>query len=76
MSREAEPYEGMVQSLDVLVQTALNDEDLSSRLGAIASLARHAQEDVRVKETLSQLAHSDSNPQVQGAASAVLAGME
>lgn len=71
-----EPAEDVVQPLDVVIQTAVSNEDLSSRLRAIEYLGRHAREDAKVTEILSQLAHTDSNPQVQDVASAVLAGIE
>jgi len=70
------PDEETAQALEVVIQTALNDEDLSSRLGAIEYLGHYAQEDPRVKAILSQLAQSDNNPQVQDVASAMLEGME
>jgi hypothetical protein len=62
--------------LDTALQAALSDGDSSSRLRAIAHLGQYAQEDSRVEAVLSNLARSDPNPQVQEAASEVLAGME
>lgn len=66
------PDVDIAQPLDVVIQTAMNDEDLSSRLSAIEYLGYHVQEDPRAKVILSRLARSDANPQVQDAASAML----
>ncbi|HJY82977.1 MAG TPA: HEAT repeat domain-containing protein [Candidatus Binatia bacterium] len=62
--------------LDTVIQTAMNDDDLSVRLEAIARLKQDAQEDPRVKATLSHIARNDSDPQVRDAASNALAEME
>ena len=74
--RAEEPVKEIAQPLEVVIQTALSDEDLASRLSAIEYLGEHAQEDLRVREVLSRLARSDSNPQVQDIASAVLGTVE
>jgi hypothetical protein len=71
-----EPAEDRAPPLDTVIQTAMSGQDLYSRLSAIESLGRHAQEDARIREILSDLTHTDSNPQVREIASAVLAGRE
>jgi hypothetical protein len=67
-----EPSEDVAPPLEILIQTAVSDEDHSLRLSAIESLGEHAQENLRVREILSHLAHNDSNPQVRDIASAML----
>ncbi len=62
------------QSVEQLMGKALQQTDASTRLMAIAYLGAYAQEDGRVQETL-QLLAKDSDPQVQEAAAAVLAGI-
>jgi hypothetical protein len=69
-----EPIDAM--PLETVIQTAMNDDDLSVRLEAIARLKQDAQEDPRVKVTLSHIARNDSDPQVRDAASNALAEME
>jgi hypothetical protein len=58
--------------LDSLIQTAMHDQDTSVRLDAITQLGGYAQEDPLAKTTLSQVAHSDSIPQVREAAAELL----
>lgn len=62
------------QSVEQLMGKALQQTDASTRLMAIAYLGAYAQEDGRVQQTL-QLLAKDSDPQVQEAAAAVLAGI-
>ena len=64
------------ESLETLIQTALYDQDPLVRLDAITQAGGYAQKDPGVKAILSHIAHTDRNPQVQEAASEVLAGME
>jgi type II secretory pathway component GspD/PulD (secretin) len=62
--------------LDSLIETALHDQDMSVRLDAITQLGGYAQEDQRVETILSQVAHSDSNPQLRKSAAELLQNME
>lgn len=64
------------QDLDSLIETALHEQDMSVRLDAITQLGGYAQEDPLAETTLSQVAHSDSNPQVREAAAELLQNME
>jgi hypothetical protein len=71
-----QPADVSIQPLNVTIETAMSDADLSSRLKAIEDLGRYAQEDTRVRHVLSDLVHNDSNPQVRDVASTTLAGIE
>jgi hypothetical protein len=71
-----QPAEVTEQPLDLAIETAMSDEDLSSRLRAIEDLGHYAQEDARARQILSGLVHNDSNPQVRDVASTALAGTE
>ena len=62
--------------VDTLIQTAVSTLDPSVRVEAIARLGGYAPADPKVEDILSHLAANDSNPQVQAAASEVLAGIE
>ncbi len=66
------------QHLESLIQTAMHDQDMSVRLrlDAITQLGGYAQEDPLAETTLSQVAHSDSDPQVREAATELLQNME
>ncbi|MGH9960355.1 MAG: hypothetical protein ACREBC_25070 [Pyrinomonadaceae bacterium] len=64
------------KDLDSLIQTAIHEQDTSVRLDAITQLGGYAQEDPLAETTLSQVAHSDSNPQVRKAATELLQNME
>ena len=64
------------ENIDALIQTAMHDQDPLVRLDAITQLGGYAQEDARVKAILSQVARSDSNPQVQEAAAEMLQNVE
>ncbi|MGH8538849.1 MAG: HEAT repeat domain-containing protein, partial [Gammaproteobacteria bacterium] len=56
--------------------TAIHDQDTSVRLDAITQLGGYAQEDPLVEPTLSQVAHSDSDPQVREAAAELLKNLQ
>jgi len=62
--------------IDTLLQTAVSIAEPSVRIEAIARLGEYAQQDPKVEGVLSHLAANDTNPQVQAAASEVLAGLE
>jgi hypothetical protein len=62
--------------LETLLQIARLDQNPSVRVEAIARLAGYAQDDSRVQVILSQVAQSDSNPQVQEAAAELLQNLE
>jgi hypothetical protein len=72
-SVESPPVE---PDLDSLIETALHDQDMSVRLDAITQLGGYAQEDPLAKTILSQVAHSDSNPQLRKSAAELLQNME
>lgn len=72
----SDPAPGVEQDLDSLIQTAMHDQDTSVRLDAITQLGGYAQEDQRVEPILSEVAHSDSNPQMREAAAELLRNME
>jgi hypothetical protein len=69
-----EPAEAAAQPLEDLMQTAMGDADLASRLSAIEELGSATSQDGRVREILAELADHDSNPQVRDAASMMLGG--
>ena len=63
-------------SVDTLIETAISTLEPSVRVEAVARLGGYAPADPKVEGILSHLASNDSNPQVQAAASEVLAGIE
>lgn len=64
------------QHLDSLMHTAIHDQDTSVRLDAITQWEGYAQEDPLAETTLSQAAHSDSDPQVREAVAELLQNVE
>lgn len=62
--------------VDTLIQTAVSTLDPSVRVEAIARLGEYVPADPRIEGILSHLAGHDNDPQVQAAASEVLAGIE
>lgn len=64
------------QHLENLIQTAMDEQDMSVRLDAITQLGGYAQEDPLAETTLSEVAHSDSDPQLREAAAELLQNME
>jgi hypothetical protein len=64
------------QASEALLQLAMSDADLGTRLHAIESVGRYAREDPRVGAILADLAHNDANPQVRDVASVVLGERE
>ena len=64
------------QHLDSLMHTAIHDHDPSVRLDAITQLGGYAQEDLLAETALSQVAHSDSDPQLREAAAELLQNMQ
>jgi hypothetical protein len=62
--------------LNMITQTAPNDENPASRLEFIELLATQAGEDPQARALLSHIAHSDSDPYVRDTASAMLGGIE
>jgi hypothetical protein len=64
------------QDLDSLIHTAIHDQDTSARLDAIAQLGGYVQKDPLAETILSQVAYSDSDPQVREAAAELLENME
>ena len=63
-------------SVDTLIETAISTLEPSVRVEAVARLGGYAPADPKVEGILSHLAANDGNPQVQAAASEVLAGIE
>jgi len=59
-----------------VTQIATSDPNLSMRANAIAYLGAHAQDDPQVKETLEQIANSDTNVRIRKAAAEALQGGE
>ena len=62
--------------LDSLIETAMHDQDMSVRLDAITQLGGYVREDPLAETILSQVAHSDSNPQLREVAAELLQNME
>ena len=62
-------------SLDTLIQTAVSTQAPAVRVEAIAQLGEYASADQRAADILSHLAANEREPQIQAAASEVLAGI-
>jgi len=58
--------------VEALIESAMNDVDLSSRLRAIESLEPYLALEARVREIVFNLAHHDNNAKVRKVASALL----
>jgi hypothetical protein len=67
-----EQEEAVAQPVEALIQTVTGDTDLAARLSVLGDLGSHAQQDVRVRETLADLADHDNSPQIRDAASTML----
>ena len=61
------------ETSDTLIETALHDPNLVERISALTQLKEYANEDPRVRTIMEQVAQSDGAPEVQEAASALLA---
>jgi len=59
-----------------VTQIATSDPNPSMRANAISYLGAHAQDDPQVKETLEQIANSDTNVRIRKAAAEALQGVE
>ena len=75
-SPASDPPSGGMETIDTIIHTATQDPDPTMRLVSVSQLGMRAQEDVRVKAVLTQMAHSDHDPQVRNVAAEMLYSLE